>query len=406
MRILLYPRALEVGGSQLNAIELGGCAVRAGHEVLLFGPDDVLVPYAQELGLEFHPAPVRDSWPSVRNTNRLVQLVRDRDIQVVHAYEWGPALDLAYGPHLRLGTPMLVTVLDMVIQPFTPRHVPLVVGTRELAESARSRHAEVHLLEPPIDTLRNAPGPDPRVARKEFGVDDGEFVVSLIGRLTASFDKAGGVLEAIAATDQLAERLPIRLLVAGDGPERDRVEGAAAAVNRRTGRQTVLVTGDLLDPRPVYDAADVVLGMGSSALKGLAFAKPLVVQGPSGHWRLLTPESASTFLWQGWMGQDPGNGATALREVLETLLPDDDARAQLGQFGRQLVTEHYSLEQAAVRMDHLYRQVQARTWSPVRRAWGLGHNVVDMGISGRLWTPIRRVRRRISRGRSGSGGSA
>ena len=394
MRILVYPRALEVGGSQLNAIELAGRAVRDGHEVLLFGPDDVLVPYAEELGLEFHPAPVRDSWPSMKNIKRLVELVRERDVDVVHAYEWGPALDLAYGPHLLLGTPMLITVLDMEVQAFTPRHVPLVVGTRELVESTRQRHADVHLLEPPIDTVRNAPGADPAAARREFGLGDEELVVSIIGRLTTSFDKTGGVLEAITATEQLAERFPVRLIVAGDGPERSRVAAAADAANRRTGQETVLVTGDLMDPRPAYDAADVVLGMGSSALKGLAFAKPLVVQGPSGSWTLLTPESAPTFLWQGWMGQDPGDGVPALREVLETLLPDAAARARLGRFGRQLICEQYSLEQATTRMEKLYRRVHAQTWSPLRRVWAVGQHVVDIGASGRLWTPVRRMRRR------------
>ena len=45
------------------------------------------------------------------------------------------------------------------------------------------------------------------------------------------------------------------------------------------GRQVVLLTGEIADPRPAYAAADVVVGQGGSALRGMAFGKPLVVVG-------------------------------------------------------------------------------------------------------------------------------
>ena len=72
--------------------------------------------------------------------------------------------------------------------------------------------------------------------------------------------------------------------------------------NRGEDRRVVVLTGQLADPRPAYSAADVILGMGSSALRGMAFGKPLVVQGERGFWELLTPDSASVFLRDGWYG--------------------------------------------------------------------------------------------------------
>ena len=42
--------------------------------------------------------------------------------------------------------------------------------------------------------------------------------------------------------------------------------------------------------------------MGGSALRSLAFSKPLVVQGESGFWQLLTEATVDDFLWTGWYG--------------------------------------------------------------------------------------------------------
>ena len=116
------------------------------------------------------------------------------------------------------------------------------------------------------------------------------------------------MLGAIDTVGRLAQDRRVRLLVAGDGPGLPLVRAAAQAVNAATGRETVLVPGALLDPRPAYEAADVVLGMGSSALKGMAFAKPLVVQGADGFWELVTPQSVDLFLRQGWYGHGSGSG--------------------------------------------------------------------------------------------------
>ena len=104
-----------------------------------------------------------------------------------------------------------------------------------------------------------------------------------------------------------------------------------------------MLTGALIDPRPAYAAADVMLGMGGSALRGLAFGKPLVVQGEEGFWQLLTPGSAPTFLDQGWYGL--ADDADRLAAILAELLDSPGLRLTLGTFGRRLVVEGIAAEE-------------------------------------------------------------
>ena len=86
--------------------------------------------------------------------------------------------------------------------------------------------------------------------------------------------KLDGLLVLAEAGGRLAASHPVHLAIIGDGPARDRVAAAAAATNRAAGRAVVRLLGARDDPRPYYLAADIVVGMGSSALRALANLRP------------------------------------------------------------------------------------------------------------------------------------
>ena len=371
MRILVYPAKMEIGGSQLNAIELARGVAELGHDVTLFGPTGPLVEVATELDLEYVFAPHESSWPSAANIAALNHLVAGRHIDVVHGYEWGPAMDLAFGPHLRHETPLVTTVMSMSVPDFLPHHAPLVVGTAELAAQTASEYTTVHLMEPPIDTARNAPT-DVARARTRFGFAPEELVIAVVCRMVPDLEKLQGTLEAIRATDGLATDLPVRLLVVGDGSGLPEVMVRASQVNAHHRREVVVVTGGLLDPRSAYEAADVVLGMGSSALRGLAFAKPLVVQGAAGFWRLVDESTLPEFLERGWYGEN-GGGARELAAILGPVLRDPWRRGMLGAMGRDVVVERFSLTRASADLARIYSEAIEAPPSRTEVARGMAH---------------------------------
>jgi hypothetical protein len=137
---------------------------------------------------------------------------------------------------------------------------------------------------------------------------------------------------------------------------RPRLERRAEEVNRRVGRNAVVLTGELLDPRPAYAAADVILGMGGSALRAMAYAKPVIVLGEGGFSRTLDETTADSFLWQGFYGI---GGHSDLAAQLLALLEDAVLRTRLGAFSRQLVEEKFSLSAAAASLEAMYQEVLA-----------------------------------------------
>ena len=375
MRILISLYGLSIGGSHINAIEIGSLIKQCGHDVIVFSPDGPLRERVAELGLEYVPtvAP-RGQGPSVAGIRELNALVRKREIDLIHAIEWLPTLEAASGPYLWRGTPVLSTVYSVEVPPFVPRNLPMIVGyTQEVDIERRRGRSRVYSVVCPVDTDANAPVADSGKARKRFGLRDDELAAMVVSRLSPNL-KREGLLSAIAAVGLVDPTLNLRLLIVGDGTCREELQNAADAMNARLGREAVTLTGPLMDPREAYAAADIVLGMGTSAQKGMAFAKPVVIQGERGYWETLTPESMPQYLHHNFYGLGDGSdGAPRLAAIIGELARDRGRWPELGEFGRKTALSVFSNEAAADRVMEICEDVVARRESPGRRAAGVLH---------------------------------
>ncbi|MET0931945.1 MAG: glycosyltransferase [Aeromicrobium sp.] len=359
MKILVYPHDLGIGGSQLNAIDIAHEVSRRGHEVLVYGQPGPLTTRVEQLGLEFIESPPLHRRPTTAVVTDLARLIDQRGIDIVHGYEWPPGLEAYLACRGKATTRAVTTVMSMAVAPFLPHDMSLVVGTRQIAarEVMRGRR-RVSVIEPPVDTFANRPGvtDDVRRVRQTWGLRDDGPIVVCVTRLARQL-KLEGLLTTIDAIGMLHPEHPAQLLIVGDGDARREVDERADEVNRRLGHRAVVMTGEVDDPRPAYEIADVCIAMGGSALRSLAFAKPLVVQGEGGFFRLLTPATIDEFLWTGWYGHGHGGDdpVSHLRTILRGVLSDAAQRSRLGAFGRTTVEQRFSLTAAADHQLEIYR---------------------------------------------------
>ena len=130
-----------------------------------------------------------------------------------------------------------------------------------------------------------------------------------------------GILELVEAADGM------KLVVAGDGPLRDRVPGALGFVPHHA-------------LGPLYERAAVVAvpshreGFGVVCAEAMAYGRPVVAGAVGGLLDLVADGETGLLV--------PPRDVPALREALERLLGDRELRRRMGEAARERVREHFA----------------------------------------------------------------
>lgn len=359
MKILVYAQHLEVGGTQVNAIELAA-ALRDlhGFEPVLFAGPGPMSAYAEEKGVRLILASEAKFHPSRIRMRLLADVVREERPDILHAWDWWQCLDAYYPVHIRQRIPMVVSDMMMNLTRILPKRLPTTFGVPELVDQARAAgRTRVELMLPAVDVHLNAPdATDGRLLRAQLGISDDELALVTVSRL-AHWMKSESLIRTIDAVRVLGMEFPLRFVIVGDGLARPRLQELADAVNRELKREAVTFAGAMLDPRPAYAAADIVVGMGGSALRGMAFGKPAIVVGERAFSEAISPETAQSFYYRGIYGLGNANPSNAkLVSDIRSLAQSHTDRAAFGEFARGFVLQHYSLEVVSSRFAQFCRQ--------------------------------------------------
>lgn len=370
LRIGFVLEGLALGGCPLNALDLARTLRSQGHYVVVVAVDEQplvsVLPHAESAGFEVLRIPA-DAGLFGR-ARHLARIASEHELEVLHVFAaWlGRSAVLACGLRSRRVPVVLNWLMDNEF-PTTAR-TPLVVGTGGLHREAVEVHGpRSYLLEPPVDLDQDRPDPSAgRAFREQHGIGADELLLVAVGRIDAlmpgqehhAVAKLPGLMLAMDAL--LAPgAFRVRLVLVGDGTGMAQVVARAAQVNRLLGREAVLLTGALADPRPAYAAADVGLAMGGSALRVMAHGRPLVVLGDHGFSLAAGPDTVDQFLVDGYYGTvAPADPVGTLWAHLGPLR-DADERRRRGEWGQAFVRERHGLEAGAARLEEIYRETLA-----------------------------------------------
>ena len=217
---------------------------------------------------------------------------------------------------------------------------------RKMIEVEGVDPAKIRLIPNGIPSPANGAVAD---VRAELGIEPGAPVLGVVCELRAQ--KALEVLFEAAAL-LLAEFPTLKVLVAGDGPERARLEEGA----RRLGvANTVLFLGIRRDVPAVLAAVDVAVlssdyeGSPLSVMEYMAAAKPVVSTRVGGVPELVQEDVHGLLV-------DPRD-PEALAEAVARLLRDPALAKRLGAVGRKRQQREFSLEAMVRRIEDLYEEL-------------------------------------------------
>src|SRR5260370_16354183 len=114
VKVLVYPPAMEIGGSQLNALEIAAAVRDRGHEVTVVSRPGPLLKSVRRLGLSpvpLDPPPRRV--PSPHAAAPLTRLSPGSGGDIVHGYEGPPPVEALPRPTPHPPLPPLCPLLSI-----------------------------------------------------------------------------------------------------------------------------------------------------------------------------------------------------------------------------------------------------------------------------------------------------
>jgi glycosyltransferase involved in cell wall biosynthesis len=217
----------------------------------------------------------------------------------------------------------------------------------ELVRRGVQRHAIVVVPNAVDPNVARGREHDRRILRQWLGAAEGERVVLSIGRLSREKGHAD-LIRAVGWLKQQNHRRGMRLVIAGDGPERKRLASLAA----RTAPGVVQFLGHVRNAHRLHAAADVAVlpshseGSPNALLEAAAYGCPIVATHVGDVPEILTDRENGLIA--------PPHDEAALASAIEMLLADPGDARRYGESARRLVTARYQPADRARTLMNLY----------------------------------------------------
>jgi len=369
-KILMATMGLDIGGAETHLVELSKQLKGMGYDVVVVSNGGVYVPEIEAAGIRHYQAPLhRRSLGDMARARSILRRVicRERP-DVVHAHARIPAF-LAGSLQPALGFP-LVTTCHGVYQVSGALKLLSNWGERTLAvaEDVRDYLTREYGIVPEhitltingIDTEKFSPQVSGERVRREFGLGQAP-VVGHVSRLDQAASLAARQLIEIAP--RLDRAVPgVRVLITGGGDVYQELADRAAQVNRELGRECLILTGPRTDVNEIAAACDLFVGVSRAALEAMSAGRPVVLSGAQGHTGLFTPERLEKAIDTNFCCRtDPvATPELLLEEISAALALPPEEKGRLGEYGRQVVQEHYSVRRMAQDCLGVYDQVRRK----------------------------------------------
>lgn len=339
-----------------------GLAARGVENVLFCRPGSVEEALAQERAITTVAVPMRNDW-HLSAIGKLARGMTDVGAQLVHLHT-GRANWLGGWAARKAGLPAITTRrMDRTVKPglltrlvygrLTRRAVAIAPAVAQILRAGGVPEGRIVTICSSVDVAALVPSRTRDNVRRSLGVAPGEVLLLGLARLSRrkGFDL---LLDALAALNSDAALPPWRLVVAGDGEEREALIRQAEHLGLA---DNVVFLGQRDDVADLLGAADLFVlpsraeGLGVSALQAMAAGRAVLGCAVGGLADAVQHEGTGLLV--------PPDDVPALSAALRRLLTDADLRSRLGAAGPARVAAHFSAQVMVDRYLSLYREVLA-----------------------------------------------
>jgi N-acetyl-alpha-D-glucosaminyl L-malate synthase BshA len=373
--IICYASA---GGSGIVATELAKALAMRSHQVSVFSTDPPFRLGQYQAGVTFHRVET-PGYPLFREpqyllalANKIVQVARERRLDIVHAHYAIPHAAAAYLARQILsstdnGAPKIITTLhgtDITLLGSDPSYMETVAfcinasdGVTAVSESLKQQttrelpvHTDVRVIYNFLfcDEYRRMPDPALRECYCPAGRCD-HLVVHV-----SNFRPVKRVAAVVEVFAQIRKRVNARLLLVGDGPD---LPEARRRIRELGLKSSVEILGEQEQLVPLLSEADLFLlpssqeSFGLAALEAMACDVPVVASRVGGVPELVE-DGVTGFLC-------PPDDLAGMAQASIRLLTDDALHARMAQASRQRAARQFTDARIVPMYEKYYDEILA-----------------------------------------------
>ena len=368
-KVLMTLMGMEIGGAETHVLELSKTLKHMGLDVHVVSNGGVYVKELEECGIKHYRVPLHNKqFINVFSSYKaLKKIILENDIQLVHAHARIPAFICGLlQKRLKF---KLVTSAHSDFSVAFPFNLLSNWGDKVLAVSDDIKsyllanynieERNVSLTINGIDTEKFTQDVVADDIYTEFGFCKDSLKIVCVSRMDKDSSLPPHVLVEAAETAVLGFDQKIEIIIVGGGEEFDAIKTKANAVNDRLGYKLIHIIGARTDVNKFLAIADIFVNVARAALEAMAAGTAVVLAGTRGYLGIFDNETKKLAVESNFTCRNGGaTTADKLATDLRTLIAmDGQSRARLGEYGRELVCNNYSLSRMAQDAVDIYDSV-------------------------------------------------
>jgi L-malate glycosyltransferase len=372
--ITCYP---TYGGSGVVATELGIELAALGHQVHFITYSQPFRLTGREMGIFYHEVPVSNyplfEYPpyDLALATRMSEVAEYYELDLLHVHYAIPhsvsallarQMLAARGRHLPFvttlhGTDITLVGLDRSYLPITRFSIEESDGVTSISQYLKDKTLEEFQINNPIQVVPNfvncdvyKPLEDRRTARAKYANADEKILIHL-----SNFRPVKRVADVVKVFARIVERVPARLLLVGDGPDRSSAEWLAHNLGIQ---ERISFLGKQESVNELLPVADLMLmpseleSFGLAALEAMACLVPTIATQVGGVPELIDDGVTGRLF--------PVGDTDAMADAAVELLTDAVRLEEMGRAGRASAQARYCATRIIPLYEKYYEEVLGR----------------------------------------------
>ncbi|MDI3534638.1 MAG: hypothetical protein PWQ82_1003 [Thermosediminibacterales bacterium] len=358
--ILLTLMSLNTGGAETHAISLARELSNRGYNVVVASAGGCLVKRLEENNIKHYSVPLntKNPWAIFQALTRLNSVIQENHIDLIHAHARIPAwISVKLGK--KYNKPVVTTSHGIysagyILKTLTKWGDWVIAVSEDVKEHLIKNFGyppeRITVISNGIDLTEFNSVQKPRIKREEKSIiyisrlEDarGEIAVKLIN----------------CAPKIKREFNNVSFTIVGEGNKLNKIKKRAAAENSKAVKPYINVLGARTDIPDLLNLSDIAVGVGRVALEAMAMGKPVVAAGEAGFMGIIDEHNFEKGKKHNFSGRGFARETTEnlLAENIKTLLQNEKLCEKLGEFGRNMVKENFSIETMTDKIIQVYRK--------------------------------------------------